>query len=129
MKRCTKCEEWHVIDSTCKDCKEIQGTKLNVVEGMTLTVESDGLASINGVKLKSGAQYHPQVGDVIMSHQDIHASEKIDISHGEYHVINRGHSEFEALMGGNLAEMKPIRNYTDNPGMFTTIIKTNVDLI
>lgn len=21
MKRCKKCEEWHVIDSTCKDCK------------------------------------------------------------------------------------------------------------
>jgi len=52
MKRCNKCEEWHVIDSTCPECKKLEK------------------------------------------------------------------AEFEALMGGNLAEMKPVRNYTDNPGMF-----------
>jgi len=52
MKRCKKCEEWHVIDSTCKDCKALEK------------------------------------------------------------------SEFNALMGGTLESMKPVRNYIDSPNMF-----------
>lgn len=38
-------------------------------------------------------------------------------------------AEFDALMGGTLESMKPVRNYTDNPSMFDNAIKTNVDLI
>ena len=53
MKRCNKCEEWHVIDSTCKDCKK-----------------------------------------------------------------ERERGEFIGLMTGELSDMKPIRNYIDNNGIF-----------
>ena len=116
MKRCEKCEKMEVITTTCKTCFPKGGVRLNTVPGMTITVESDGLASINGKMLKAGVEYYPDVSDVIVSHKRI-TDEPISAAPGEFHVISDSKDEFNGLMNGNLKEFKPVRYPLDDKGI------------
>jgi len=121
---CEDCKSKGCIDTACRTCWPKTNIPLNVIPDMTITVESDGLASINGEKLKAGVKYYPKYGDILESHQDLHATENIDVDSGQYHVIDRPKEDrnlFDGLMNGDNVEFKPVKymagQYLDSEGM------------